>query len=106
MKPQTFLTPPLARTAGTCLMLAALGACSSTPSALEQSLGASVRQAVAQQTVPSTAPRGPQMTDGVIAAHGVDRYQQSYQRPPAPVSVLNILAGSGSAPAASANLPR
>lgn len=106
MRPQPPLTHPRALQVGACWMLAALAGCSNTPTALDQSLGTSVRQAIEQQTVPSTGPRGPQMTDGVIAAHGIDRYEQSYQRPPAPVSVLNILAGSGSAPATSATMPR
>ncbi len=90
----------------TTLMLAALAGCASEPTALEQSLGDSVRQAVQQQSVPSTRLRSPQLTDGVIAVHGVDRYEQSYLRPPAPVNVLNILAGSANAPAAAPNMPR
>ena len=88
------------------LMLAALAGCASRPTALEQSLGDSVRQAVQQQSVPPSQARSPQLTDGVIAAHGVDRYEQSYLRPPAPVNVLNILAGSANAPAAAPNMPR
>ena len=88
------------------LMLAALAGCASGPTALEQSLGDSVRQAVQQQSVPPTQLRGPQLTDGVIAVHGLDRYEQSYLRPPAPVNVLNILAGSANAPVAAPNMPR
>lgn len=87
-------------------MLLALGGCTSTPTALEQSLGASVRLAVDQQKVPPPSARGPQRTDGVIAVHGVDRYQQSYERPPAPVNVLNLLGGSGSASASPSGMSR
>ncbi len=87
-------------------MLATLTGCASEPTALERSLGDSVRQAVQQQTVPPSQARGPQLTDGVIAAHGVDRYEQSYLRPPAPVNVLNIMAGSANAPAAAPSMPR
>ncbi len=87
-------------------MLAALAGCASEPTALERSLGDSVRKAVQQQTVPPSQARGPQLTDGVIAAHGVDRYEQSYLRPPAPVNVLNIMAGSANAPAAAPSMPR
>lgn len=101
--------PPSLQRALLCsatLVLTALAGCASEPTALEQSLGDSVRQAVQLQTVPSTRLHGPQLTDGVIAVHGVDRYEQSYLRPPAPVNVLNILAGSGNAPAATPNMPR
>ena len=88
------------------LLLASLAGCASEPTALEQSLGDSVRQAVQQQSVPSTQLRGPQLTDGVIAVHGVDRYEQSYLRPPAPVNVLNILTGPANASAVTPNMPR
>lgn len=106
MTPQRPHTQPEQGKALAGLLLVALSGCSSPPTALEQSLGTHVRQAVAQQTVPASRPRGAQVTDGVIAAHGIDRYEQSYQRPPAPVSVLNILTGSGSAPATSTTMPR
>ncbi len=86
------------------LLLAALAGCSSTPTALEQSLGQSVRLAVQQQSLPAPAARAAQQTDGVIAVHGVERYQQSYQRPPAPVNVLNLQAGTASG--SPSNLPR
>ncbi len=109
MRPHLPLARPRAMPLATLTALAALFAlsgCSSPPTALEQSLGSSVRQAVAQQTVPPSGPRGPQRTDGVIAAHGVARYELSFQQPPAPVSVLNLLTGSGSTPASSASPTR
>lgn len=83
-------------------ILMSLSACIHQPTALEQSLGDSVRQAVAHQAVrpaDAVSERGPLLTDGVIASHGIDRYHQSYARPPAPVSVLNIQTGAAAAPA-------
>ena len=109
MRTPNRLTPwPLARphALAALIPLLALTGCSSAPTALESSLGASVRLAVERQKVPAPGERGPQLTDGVIAVHGVDRYQQSYERPPAPVSVLNLLAGSGSASATPSGMPR
>ncbi len=73
------------------------------PTAHEQALGQSVRQARVQQSVhPAGTPseRGPLNTDGVVAAYGVDRYHQSFARPQAPMSVLNILASPGAGAAA------
>lgn len=86
-----------------CMLLTViLTGCANEPTALERSFGESVQQAAAQQTLnpPGTqAQRGPIATDGVTAVHGIERYEQSYARPPAPVSVFNIQAG-GSAPPA------
>lgn len=87
-------------------LAAALSACAQ-PSALERSLGESVRQARQQQAVampsvrPSAGPDGqPILTDGVIAAQGVTRYQQSWVNPPAPITVLNVQTGAAGAASA------
>ncbi len=86
---------------GGCILLAAaLSGCASEPTALEQSLGDSVRQAWMQQSVQtpdSVTHRQPFTTDGVIAVQGIDRYHQSYVKPAAPVSVLNIQTGGAAA---------
>jgi len=84
-----------------------LAACTNTPTAHEQSLGESVRQAQALQSVqpPGHTPaRGNIVTDGVAAAHAMDRYHQTFARPPAPLTVLNIQ--SGGAAQAMPALPR
>ena len=87
----------------------ALCGCTHTPSAHEQSLGQSVRQALAQQSLyPAGSPfaRGPLSLDGVVAAHGVDRYEQSFARPQAPMNVLNILTGPTTGSTATTGVPR
>ena len=86
-----------------------LSACSSAPTAHESAMGTSLREATLRQAVPATDPAAPRpalRTDGVIAAHGIDRYEQSYLRPPAPISVLNILASPTSGMGGQANAPR
>lgn len=98
---------PTSRLSGALLLTAVLSGCAQ-PSALERALGDTVREASARQTVatpPSPAPGQAFATDGVIAVHGVDRYQRSWVSPPAPVNVLNIQAGGAVAPAATA-MPR
>ncbi len=93
----------------TAVLLAALAGCAHEPSPLERALGDTVRQAQAQQAIPAAADvlskRAPIVTDGVIAVHGVDRYHQSWIRPPAPTTVLNIQAG-GVQQAGQPNMPR
>ena len=92
----------------TAVLLATLSACAHEPSELERALGDSVRQARTQQAIAPAeglAGRKPIVTDGVIAVHGVDRYQQTWIRPPAPMTVLNIQAG-GAPQGGQANLPR
>ena len=71
-------------------------------------MGESVRQAREQQALPPSTGQGagtPVVTDGVIAVHGMDRYHQTWIRPPAPMTVLNIQA-AGAAPGGQAALPR
>ena len=90
------------------LLLATLAGCAHEPSDLERAMGESVRQARAQQALPPGTAQdagAPIVTDGVIAVHGVDRYHQSWVRPPAPMTVLNIQAG-GAAPGGQPAMPR
>lgn len=94
---------------GASLLSALLGACSYSPTVHEQALGNSVRQAQTLQAVQPAdrAPaRGDIVTDGIAAAHGVDRYHQSFARPPAPLTVLNIQAGGGGGAQAMPAMPR
>ena len=95
LRPFTSRTPE--RLACCALLLATLAGCAHEPSDLESAMGESVRQARMQQAV---APadgvfgRTPVGADGVIAVHGIDRYHQTWIRPPAPLTVLNIQAGN------------
>lgn len=66
----------------------------------EEGFGDSVRAAQAQQVLNPDAPRN---TDPVKGLHGVaakstvDRYQKSFETPPAPINVFNIgVTGSSS----------
>ena len=95
----THLLAPMRPWPFAALLAVLLAACTNTPTAHEQSLGESVRQAQALQSVqpPGLHPeRGDIVTDGTAAAHGMERYHQSFARPPAPLTVLNIQAGGGS----------
>ena len=101
-------TTPRGLLPGCALLMAALAGCAHEPSDLERAMGESVRQARAQQALPPSPGQGagtPVVTDGVIAVHGMDRYHQTWIRPPAPMTVLNIQAG-GAAPGGQAALPR
>jgi hypothetical protein len=78
-----------------------MAGCTVTPTAHEKSFGESVRQAQTLQSAQppgSSAERGDIVTNGIAAAHGIDRYHQSFARPPTPstpLTVLNIQTGSG-----------
>lgn len=72
--------------------LAATG-CANTPYADAPQAGQSVRQAWAAQTLNSEAgqKKWPLAdSDGVAMKSAVDRYQSSFDKPPAPVNVMNI----------------
>ncbi len=94
----------------TCLAVTStiLSACTiGSPSAHEQAMGDSVRQARTLQSVPPDKARSDDKTvttDGIVAAYGIDRYHQSFARPLPPMNVLNILTGpaTGNASAATA----
>lgn len=67
--------------------------CANTPYADTPELGKSVRQAVAVQTLNPDAGqknRPPSGAEGVIMKSAVDRYQSSFEKPPAPVNVMGI----------------
>lgn len=79
------------------LSLAALAACAQ-PYGRDSALGETVREAQVLQSVatpPSRPGETPLTTDGVIAAHGVTRYQQSWVSPPSPMQGLNAQPGAG-----------
>ena len=77
---------------------AVLSGCTTPPSAVDQQFGAAVRNCIAQQTLDpaaSMATHAMAVTDGQVAKSAIDRYQKSFQTPPAPTNVLNIgLGGS------------
>ncbi len=77
----------------------ALAACDTPPTLVDQKFGRAVQSAQTQQRL--LAPGAPQTDreiDGVSALGAVTRYQQSFQTPPAPVSVFNFGLGAVSAP--------
>ncbi len=77
----------------------ALAACDTPPTLVDQKFGLAVQTAQTQQRL--LAPGASQTDreiDGASALGAVTRYQQSFQTPPAPVSVFNIGLGAVSAP--------
>lgn len=82
------------------LAAAALAAgCATQPSAVDANFGRAVTGARASQVVDPGAPsrpRPPIVSDGQAAKSAIDRYQKSFDAPPAPVNVLNIGIGSSS----------
>lgn len=72
--------------------------CANTPYADAPQWGQSVRQAIAAQTLNPDAGQKkttPPDTDGAVMKSAVDRYQSSFDKPLAPVNVMNIgLGGS------------
>lgn len=79
-------------------LAAALSAgCAVQPTAVDAQFGQAVTGARAAQVIDPDAPsRGrPQLkADGQSAKSAIDRYQKSFDAPPAPVNVLNIGIGS------------
>lgn len=77
-----------------CLLvvLSAAG-CANTPYADAPEWGKSVRQAVAAQTLnPDAGQKNgpPSGAEGGVMKSAVDRYQSSFEKPPAPVNVMGI----------------
>lgn len=93
-----------ARQAALCLALLGstlLAACASDTPVLDAHWGQSLQAAQTRQSVHpegSLPERGPIDTSGAVARAGLDRYQQSFEKPPAPVNVLNL--GVGTPPTA------
>lgn len=89
--------------------LATLAACAQ-PYGRDGALGETVREAQVMQTVPPSPGRTDHSaltTDGVIAVHGVTRYQQSWISPSSPMQGLNAQPGAGTSTApASMAMPR
>jgi hypothetical protein len=84
------------------VLAAALSAagCSAPRTAVDNRFGQALTNARAAQVVDPDAPsraRAPALTDGQASKSAIDRYQKSFDAPPAPVNVLNIGIGSGSA---------
>jgi hypothetical protein len=82
------------------LLIAILGGCatSSTPQ-LDSTFGDAVNAAKAQQTLNPDASQNTQSVDGMdgkAANSAVDRYHQSFDKPPATGNVFNIGVGGGS----------
>jgi type IV pilus biogenesis protein CpaD/CtpE len=76
----------------------AMGACSHTPSTVDDNFGFSVRQLVKTQIANPHAPTNttsPAPSDGQSAKSAIDRYQQSFDSIPLPTNVFNIGVGSG-----------
>lgn len=75
-----------------------LSGCTIPPSRVDRQFGLAVRNSIAQQTLNPSASaevRPMAVTDGQVAKSAIDRYQKSFQTPPAPTNVLNIgLGGS------------
>jgi hypothetical protein len=103
------------------LLCLALSACEMAPTQVDQQFGMAVRQAQTQQTLNPTlmncmqTERGAacpmhaqhhqpggmherhqagSSTDGVAAQSAIERYQESFQTPPAPTPVFNIGLGT------------
>lgn len=79
------------------VMLSATG-CANSPYADAPLMGQSVRHAFKAQTSNPNAEQKnvpPPGADGVAMKSAIDRYQSSFDKPPAPVNVMNIgLGGS------------
>lgn len=92
------------RTAFTALSAACaavlFGGCAQQPSLTDRDFGDTVRAAVAQQTANPDAPAKRAALggiDGPAAKSTIDRYEKSYDTPPAPVNVFTIgVTGSAS----------
>jgi hypothetical protein len=81
------------------LASAALSGCAPNTPRLDANFGDAVNTAKAQQTI---NPDASQNTDPVAGLDGqaanavIDRYQKSYEQPPAPTNVFTIGVGGGS----------
>lgn len=79
------------------LVLLSAAGCSSTPYAETPHWGQSVRHAWTGQTLNPQAGQKNQPlagTDGAVMNSAVERYESSFEKPPAPVNVMNIGVGA------------
>jgi len=86
-----------------CVLIPLLGGCASTTSRLDLRFGESLSVLQAQQTADLSAPtrNRDRMVLGFearTASLTMDRYYQSYTRPPKPVNIFSIGFGQRSAP--------
>ena len=96
-----------------CCVLLLMGACSepriggNTP--LDARFGDAVRAAQAAQTLNPAAAQNvtpPPGLDGHAAKASIDRYEKSFEVPPAPANVYTIGVGTGASGASGATAPR
>jgi hypothetical protein len=83
---------------GALLVGGMLTGCASNTPRLDANFGEAVETIKAQQTLNPDAPRNTDPVaglDGVAANGAMDRYNDSFKQPPAPVNVFNIGIGSG-----------
>lgn len=76
-----------------CAAAAALGACAPAETRTDLAFGDTVRAAVAAQTLHPQASRNmapPTGLEGHAARATVDRYEKSFESPPAPLNVFTI----------------
>jgi hypothetical protein len=82
-----------------CAAAAALGACAPAETQTELAFGDAVRAAAAAQTLHPEASRNmapPAGMDGHAARSTVERYEKSFESPPAPANVFTIgIGGAG-----------
>lgn len=80
-----------------------LTGCAQTPYADAPQYGDAVRQAVSAQTLNPQARQThlpPPAGDGVTTKLAIDRYHSAFEKPPAPVNVMNIGLGGATGAAA------
>ena len=79
------------------LLMAALAGCASNTPQLDSTFGDAVNAAKAQQTLNPEASQNtaqPDGLDGKAANALIDRYQKSFEKPPAAGNIFNIGVGS------------
>lgn len=84
--------------AGVCAACV-LGGCAEAPTRTDQMFGDAVRAATASQIIDPDASRNltpPAGMEGAAAKSTIDRYQKSFEAPPAPVNVFTIGMGGAS----------
>jgi hypothetical protein len=80
------------------VVLSVLAGCASNTPILDQHFGDAVNAAKAQQTLNPEASQNKDPVagiDGVAAKATIDRYQKSFEQPPATTNIFNIGVGTG-----------